>query len=274
VYLNEDVKKCLSAMNSRLRGDEFIVFDQMMALRGECFRHQEGRLTQRVLLGNKFYFLKQHRGVGWKDILKNILQLRWPVLGAYNEKQAIEKLQSLGLSVPSIAAFGQRGINPAKLQSFILMEEVAPSLSLEDVVKTWHIRPPTFSLKRKLIEEVARIARTLHQSGVNHRDFYICHFLLDTTQGLDKINDKNVKLHLIDLHRAQIRRLTPQRWIIKDLAGLYFSSKHIGLTQRDFYRFMKAYTLKSLREIRDSNHFWQKVRLRGERLYSDHTKCY
>lgn len=274
MYLNDDVKKYLSVMQGpRLRGDGSAIFEQMMALRGECFRHQEGRLTQRVWLGDKYYFLKQHRGVGWKEILKNILQLRWPVLGAHNEKQAIEKLQSLGVSVPSVAAFAQRGMNLAKLQSFILMEELAPSLSLEEVCKTWRVQPPAFSLKRKLIEEVARIARTLHQNGINHRDFYICHFLLDTTHGLDNINDKNVKLHLIDLHRAQIRRLTPQRWIIKDLAGLYFSSKNIGLTQRDFYRFMKMYTLKSLREIKDSDHFWQKVKLRGERLYSDHTKC-
>lgn len=246
----------------------------MMALRGECFRHQEGRLTQRILLGNQSYFIKQHKGVGWKEIFKNLFQLRLPILGAKNEKLAIEKLQSLGISVPKLAAFGQQGMNPAKLQSFILMEELAPTMSLEEVCRLWPTQSPSFSLKRKLIEEIAHIARTMHQAGVNHRDFYICHFLLDTSPGLDNINEKNVKLYLIDLHRAQIRHVTPERWVIKDLSGLYFSSMDVGLTQRDLFRFMKAYNLKSLREIKDSNQtFWQKVKARGERLYSYHTEC-
>ena len=84
---------------------------------------------------------------------------------------------------------------------------------------------------------------------------------------------KNIKLYLIDLHRAQIRRSTPKRWVIKDLTGLYFSSKDIGLTQRDLYRFMKMYRNKPLREIIGSEKtFWQKVVERGEQLYRDHRK--
>lgn len=265
VYLHNDIRKHLSTSQP--------VFDQMMALQGECFRHLEGRKTQRITLGGKTYFIKQHTGVGWREIVKNILQLRWPVLSAKNEWNAIRKLQTLGVSVPAITAYGQRGANPANQESFILMEELTPVISLEDLTKTWLKTPPSFALKRKLIEEVARIARLLHHGGLNHRDFYICHFLLDTAQGLESIRASNVKLYLIDLHRAQIRRLTPMRWIIKDLAGLYFSSKDIGLTQRDLYRFMKAYAAKTLREIWGSEKvFWQKVKTRGEQLYRDHTR--
>ena len=236
-----------------------------MALRGECFRHEKGRLTQRVTLGDKTYFIKQHTGVGWMEIIKNILQFRLPVVSAKNEWQAIEKCQSLGVSVPVVAAYGQRGWNPARMQSFILMEELAPVISLEDLGKTWVKTPPSFAEKRQLIESVARIARILHHNGINHRDFYICHFLLESWQG------RFEKLHLIDLHRAQIRCLTPRRWIIKDLSGLYFSSKDTGLTQRDLYRFMKAYSGKTLRETLIGKNFWQKVRARGEQLYSNHT---
>jgi hypothetical protein len=263
VYLHSDIKKFLSASQP--------VFDQMMALRGECFRHQEGRKTQRIRLGNKRYFIKQHSGVGWKEIFKNVLQLRWPVTGAKNEWHAISKLQALGVLVPAIAAYGQRGVNPASQQSFILMEELAPVISLEDLTRSWPGNPPSFALKRKLIEEVARIARLLHTNGMNHRDFYICHFLLDISQGVEHINPSAIRLYLIDLHRAQIRRLTPKRWIIKDLAGLYFSSKDIGLTQRDLCRFMKVYAGKPIRDLSDSDKlFWEKVKARGEQLYRDH----
>jgi heptose I phosphotransferase len=253
-------------IDSKIENTLCLPFEQMMALQGECFRRQPGRLTQRVIVNGQSYFIKKHLGVGWKEIFKNILQLRLPTVSAKKEKLAIEKLQSLNIPVPSIVAFGQRGINPACMQSYILLEELNSIISLEDLTKTWKTNSPPFSLKYKLIKEVARIAGLLHENGVNHRDFYLCHFLLDTCRG-DKI-------YLIDLHRAQIRSVTPDRWIIKDLAGLYFSSKDIGLTKYDLFRFMKFYSSRSLRNIWKSNKtFWKKVETRGERLYSDHARC-
>ena len=257
LYLHDDLKKYFSA-------DEPL-FDQIMALRGETFRHQEGRITQRVTIGGKTYFIKQHHGVGWKEIFKNLLQCKLPVLGAKNEWQAIAKLHTLGVSVPAVVGYGQRGSNPATQQSFVLMEELTRVNSLETWCANWRQTPPDFSTKRKLIEHVAQIARIMHQHGINHRDFYLCHFLLDTEQ--------QQTMFLIDLHRAQIRDKTPERWVIKDLAGLYFSSKDCGLTQRDLYRFMQFYRKKTLRDlVRTERDFWQKVRIRGEQLYRDHTK--
>ncbi len=254
MYLHPELKPYFRGIYS--------LFDQMMALRGECFRHQEGRLTQRIRIGNKTYFIKQHNGVGWKEIIKNLLQFRLPVISAKNEWRAIQKLQSLGVKVPNLLAYGERGRNPARRESFILMEELQPTISIEELSRDWQQTPPAFAYQSRLIKRIASIAKTLHENGINHRDFYICHFLLNT---------KLDELYLIDLHRAEIRRLTKRRWIIKDLAGLYFSSKGCGLTQRDYYRFMKVYAGKTLREIlqQDTN-FWKKVKARGERLYSDH----
>lgn len=264
LYLRDDIKQYFSNTTS--------AFEQLMELTGEKFRQLEGRLTQRVLLGNKYYFIKQHRGVGWKEIYKNWLQLRPPVISAQNEWQAIQALKKLNVSVPAIAAYGQRGINPAKRHSFILMEELAPVLSLEELCKHWPNQPPSFKLKKNLIAEVARIAAILHEHGINHRDFYICHFLLSVPNGIEHINPETLRLHLIDLHRAQIRRITPKRWRIKDLAGLYFSSKDAALSQRDLFRFMKGYAKKPLREIMREKDFWEKVRSRGEQLYRDHLR--
>lgn len=243
------------------------LFDQIMGLRGETFRKQPGRLTQRIRLGGKYYFLKQHNGVGFKEILKNLIMLRAPVISARNEWSAIQKLQTLQVAAPKVMGYGERGFNPAARQSFILLEELAPVVSLEDFCKPWDKKPPKFALKLRLINEVARIAALLHQNGINHRDFYICHFLLDAAQN----NLEKLSLYLIDLHRAQIRHLTPKRWIIKDLSGLYFSSKDIGLTERDLLRFIKGYRAKPLREILATERdFWEQVKKRGEQLYRDH----
>ena len=48
-------------------------------------------------------------------------------------------------------------------------------------------------------------------------------------------------LHLIDLHRMQMRARTPLRWLIKDLSGLLFSVLDLDLTLRDYLRFLKGY---------------------------------
>jgi heptose I phosphotransferase len=126
--------------------------------------------------------------------------------------------------------------------------------------------PPVPVFKWALIKEVARITRLLHQHGVNHRDCYICHFLWDK-----KSTSKVPVLYLIDLHRAQIRTITPTRWIIKDLSGLYFSSKNIGLTSRDLLRFIREYRQQPLREtLAKERTFWNKVKQRGDKTYQKH----
>lgn len=256
LYLDNELKSCF-------KSDEPL-FDQLMALQGESFRALEGRKTQRVILNGKSYFIKQHRGIGWKEIFKNLMQLRLPVVSAKNEWCAIHELENAGVPVPLIAGYGERGWNPATRQSFILMEELKPVISLEDLCRDWKTKPPRFSYKQQLIAMVADIARRMHACGMNHRDFYICHFLLDLSQ-------PQVKCFLIDLHRAQMRAKVPERWLIKDLAGLYFSSKEAGLTQRDLLRFMKHYRQQSLRDIvRIESNLWMKVKQRGDDLYRDH----
>ncbi len=237
-------------------------FTDWMTVQGESYRLQPGRHTQRIQEGNKTYYIKQHFGIGWQEIAKNLLQGRLPVLGAKNEYKALQALQNLGVKAPKVLAFDQCGFNPAYKQSFIALEELAPMISLEELIAKG---PLDVSLKRQLINRVAKIAQTLHRSGINHRDFYLCHFLLDLR------NSKEINLYLIDLHRAQCRARTPRRWLIKDLAGLYFSSKDAGLTKRDWYRFMRAYRNKQLRFIlKTEAALWIDVQQRGEKLYHEH----
>lgn len=259
--IDPELKKCFSTQSP--------LFDQIMALRGKVFRELENRRTQQVMLGNKSYFVKQHFGVGWKEIFKNLFQLRWPILSAKNEWQALNHLKQLPVKTQEVVGYGCRGWNPAKLQSFLITRELPSHISLEDFCKNWQSEPPSFQQKRQLILEVARITRTLHENGINHRDFYICHFLLDK-QSLAK-GDKIPEIYVIDFHRAGLRQHIPSRWIIKDLAGLYFSSKDCGITQRDLLRFMKEYRNKSLGLILTKEAaFWQRVKTRGDKLYQQH----
>lgn len=262
MHLHESIRNHFNALGTTS------LFDQFMALSGECVRSKEGRVTQRISIADRGYYVKQHRGVGWREIIKNILQLRFPVTSAENEWLAIQKLESLSIPVASIAAYGANGINPARKRSFILMGEVAPAVSLEDLTRNWKDNPPLYRFKQILLKEVANIAKKLHANGINHRDFYLCHFLLDTSKTIVPATIQDCKIYLIDLHRAQIRQKTPERWLVKDVASLFYSSMDIGLTKHDLYRFMKIYRGKGLREILTTeNEFWEKVLLRGKRLY-------
>lgn len=213
-------------------------------LRGEVFREREGRCTMRTEVCGRPYFVKIYRGIGWREIFKNLLTLRLPVLGARNEWAAIKRLNQLGVATMRAVAYGRRGWNPARQHSFLITEALTPSISLEEYCQRWPQCPPAPALKYALIRRVADMARRLHEGGVNHRDFYLGHFLLhtDTPPTPDAL-----RVSLIDLHRAQIRRRTPARWRHKDLAGLYFSAMDIGLTRRDWLRFLRVYFPTPLR---------------------------
>jgi heptose I phosphotransferase len=71
------------------------------------------------------YFVKIHRGVGWAEIVKNLLSLRLPVLGAANEWRAIQRLSELGVDSMHAVAYGLRGRNPGRQHSFIITEELS-----------------------------------------------------------------------------------------------------------------------------------------------------
>jgi hypothetical protein len=153
------------------------------------------------------------------------------VLGAAQEWQAIQRLTEAGVPTMTAVAYGERGSNPARQHSFIVTEELAPTVDLEQLSLNWAQQPPKPALKWALIREVAQMTGAMHRAGVNHRDCYICHFLLHTDT---PVTADNLRLSLIDLHRAQVRSATPRRWRDKDLAALYFSALHIGLTRPQF----------------------------------------
>lgn len=221
-------------------------FVEVEALQGEVFRELEARRTLRTEVDGKGYFVKIHRGVGWGEIFKNWSTLKRPVLGADQEWEAIAALTAANVPTMTAVAFGERGANPANRHSFIITEELAPTISLEDFSRDWLTSPPPAALKHALIQRVADMTRRMHRAGVNHRDCYICHFLLHTDSPPTLAD---FRLSLIDLHRAQIRQSVPRRWRDKDLAGLYFSALEIGLTRRDKLRFLKHYFQRPLRRI-------------------------
>ena len=237
------------------------LFEQINRMQGQVFREVAARRTFKVAIGGKPYFVKLHHGVGWGEIFKNLFQGRLPVLGARHEWLAIERLTACGVPTMTASLYCERGRNPASLRSAIVTESLEPATSLEDY------EPPDPAAKRRILAEVAHLSRRMHLAGVNHRDFYLCHFLMRRRAS----TDAPVTLHLIDLHRAQVRGRVPRRWLIKDLGGLLFSALNKGLTRRDLLRFVRIYSNRPLREALGDKALWRGVIARTVSLYrQDH----
>src|SRR5690606_20400210 len=120
------------------------------------------RRTLQFELSGKRYFVKHHLGIGWREIFKDLVQFRPPVLGARNEWQAVARLTELGVPTMTVAAYGSRGVNPARRESFIITEDLTNTISLEDYCADWPLRPPDRNFKRMLITGIADISRTMH----------------------------------------------------------------------------------------------------------------
>lgn len=255
--------------------DEFVdywskenAFDHVNKVEGEIAKAKDNRRVLKFQLEGATYYLKHHVGVGWKEIIKNLLQLKIPVLGASNEWLAIERLKSVDVDTMEAVAFGQRGNNPAQQESFLITRELKNTITLEQFCAPWKDSSPSYTLKKSLIEKIALMAKNLHNNGLNHRDFYLCHILLDAQTGIENIDPKKLQLYLVDLHRMQIRSKVPHRWLVKDIGSIYFSAMDAGLNRRDLYRFIRTYTGLPLRKAIENNmEFWQQVQQRANKLY-------
>lgn len=243
------------------------VFTEVQSIAGEIARKVPGRETLRFKLAGHVYYRKLHTGVGWREIVKNLLQFRLPIIGAENEWHALNRLAEL--QVPSLipVAFGKRYRNPARQLSFIVTRELAGAVELDKYLQA-QVQPLCFRQRLALIDELARIARTIHRHGINHRDFYLCHFLLDPVSLNGLTAYARPRLYLVDLHRAQIRQRVPRRWLIKDVASLYFSAMDLGLTKNDMWRFLIRYFELPLAVIlREKKFLLLQIQWRANKLY-------
>lgn len=261
IYVRDDLKPLFAAEKS--------VAD-FLKIEGQVYKQFPSRRTLKFERGGKEFFIKGHWGFGWKEIIRKLSSLHVPVISAKTEWRAIQALERIGLDTMKIAAYGEEGINPAAKRSFLVTHALVGTESLEKWAPKFmrgENTPEKIHLKHAMIRKVAQIARRLHTCGLNHRDLYLCHFLLDIAAG-PMPAPHDIRLYLIDLHRMQIRTDTPPRWMVKDIAGVLFSSMDLRLTSRDFFRFMKVYRGQALRAtLAEDRQFWSRVLARAIKLY-------
>lgn len=248
---------------AQLFADERCVAD-FFAIEGDVAKQRHGRRTLRFERGGRGFFIKCHNPVGWGEVLKNLWRGRKSTIGTGPEWRGIKRLHEIGVPTMRAVGYGYEGRCAATQRSFLVTEELPGIESFEKIADGKAGPTLDADLKRRLIRQMAQIASRMHRNGVNHRDLYICHFVLQT----DSAAATSPTVYVIDLHRVQCRPKTPKRWIIKDLAAIYFSSMDLPPTQRDLLRFIKYYTDRPLRQTLVADKaFWEKVIRRAEANY-------
>lgn len=155
------------------------------------------------------------------------------------EARNVRLLEQAGVAVMRLVAFGQALATDGLAESFVLTEELAGYLQLDQFL----IRrfPPVAGGQQKdselavLVRAIADLAARLHRAGFNHRDLYTCHiFVREEPAG-------RFSLRLIDLQRVERRRWFRGRWLVKDLAQLAYSACPMRITRTLRLAFVKRY---------------------------------
>jgi heptose I phosphotransferase len=195
--------------------------------------------------GLQGFYIKRHGPSPVKEYLKPLIRLRRPILGAENEWSAILRFHEVGISTMTPVAYGKSGQS-----SFLITAAIEDCIKLSDWVETkfpqsltnrplqvGDVAPEVLAQSHALANRVAAIARSMHQAGMHHQDFYLTHLLVPK-------RDPGAKMYLIDLGRVRQRRRLHSHWIIKDLAQLHYSSRR--LPGDTWQRFLHGYFQRSL----------------------------
>ena len=229
------------------------------------------RITLRFTLDDagreRTFYIKRHGRSSWKEYVKPLLSLRWPILGAANEWQALLAFHEAGLPTMTPVALGQSGSN-----SFLITESLEDCTKLSKLVSpdedsTDHSRgtsdlngksgPNSIGRddshsgwgrerkgsdgspldRRGLVHGVAEMTRRMHGAGLHHQDYYLGHLLLPNAAATGQTPPE--RIYVIDLGRVRQQRPLSRRWIVKDLAQLNYSAREVSSTDR--LRFLRTY---------------------------------
>lgn len=245
-------------------------FNWFLRPKGTTHREVKNRHTYEARLGDLHFYVKRHLGCGWGEVFKEWYRFRKPVVSARTEWEGAEYLTAAGLRVPTVLGKGERGTYPHRIESFVVLDALEDCETLEYFRQGWldvtGIR--WVKLKQSLITEVAQACRTMHACGINHRDLYINHFLINRTVIKDWRLGSSLPLYLIDLHRVQKRSKVPERWLQKDLSSLIFSALDAELTSADCIRFVRAYLGDDWKKhLLHHQNRWQRIVRRAIHLY-------
>jgi len=166
--------------------------------------------------------------------LKNRLSAQRRVsCGLYDIEPASE-LAEAGIKTPKIIAYGEQWRGLFESRSFIITEKIPDAESLERQLPAYfsgQVTTEKLEQRRNFIRQLAEFIGKFHKMNYCHRDLYFSHIFYS----------KNGKFYLIDLARVFKPRIFRQRYLIKDIAQLYYSAPGKYFSKTDRLRFYLKY---------------------------------
>lgn len=135
--------------------------------------------------------------------------------------------------------------------SYILTEEIPESQPLSDLLRNRDLDA------RGLLEDLGKLARSLHDAGFDHQDFHAGNVLV-----------RHRELYVIDVHRARRGRSLSRE---RRLDSVAFTAMSFVETRprTDVLRFFRAYGLTDPKEVADA---WARLRSRHHEYYQGRQK--
>lgn len=250
-----------SAAAERLRMSPAKDYRGFMELAGERrVTLKRGRSVVTVRVGTETWYLKRHTGESLWSGVRKLLRGEGGVSEAGAEWRGVIALEEVGIpSVPLVVmghrlqwGFWERG-------SFIVTAEVAGGRSLEKVLMEGEALP--LRSRIRLAKRLGILARRMHLAGLTHRDFYLGHiYVVGDLRG-------EYRLHVLDAQRVRGGAGIGNRWSLKDVTALYFSSVGIeGIRAVDRMRFLCAYAGGGAGERRWRHRFARAVMRKAARV--------
>jgi tRNA A-37 threonylcarbamoyl transferase component Bud32 len=171
--------------------------------------------------GRKHVLYLKRYGGGTVPAVRAALR-RWLERGRRCSAAAVEfdnirAARAAGVPTMGPIAYGQEPCPLGAGGSYLLVSAV-PGEALERCGEAFLADHAADGQAAALTTEMARLVRTLHDSGYAHRDLYASHVFLDSSGPAGR-----PALYLIDLARMFRPRCRPLRWFVKDVAQLKFS---------------------------------------------------
>jgi hypothetical protein len=194
------------------------------------------RRIERTVGGESFVsYLKWYAPRPWHREWSRWLRGR-RASGAMLELQRIVRLRDLGIDVPEPLAFGE-GLEFGRYRSFLLLSSMEHWPTLEEVVHTqgFSARLADVTVRRRLIDSVAALARTLHQAGIVNPSLYSRHVVIES------LDADPIRVGLIDLEDLELGVRVNERRRAEDLGALALTLQREFVSLSDRGRFVRSY---------------------------------
>lgn len=202
--------------------------------RATLVKNGSGRTIYHVRLPGLDLYVKHFRATTTLNLLHQIIRQG----KAEKEFQLAHYLAERGVATIKPVALGERRKNGILYESYLLTEAIPKGLTLFELIERCILMgkmPFPARLRFSFTRELARLAASIHDAGIEHRDLHEKNIIVQPD------GDGKYRFYLLDLHELRIHRKLEWSNAKRELSrmGRYFT---LRTTPSDRLRFFLEYT--------------------------------